>query len=155
MNTSETKSANIDIIDAKILALLSKDARLSRAELARQVGLSAPSVADRVHRMEDIGVITGYTATINPAALGYGLTLLIRARPIPGEMGNLISAIQDTPQIVRCDRVSGEDCFVARAHVRDVAEMEAVIDRLLPFGATHSSIVQSSPVPARLIPLSD
>ena len=143
----------LDRIDAAILAELCKDARIPRAELARRVGLSAPSVADRVRRMEDVGIITGYGARIDPARLGYGLTLLIRARPLPGEMHNMIEAIRATPQIVTCDRVSGDDCFVARAHVRDVAEMEAVIDRIVPFGATNSSIVQSTPVEERLIEL--
>ncbi|WP_299736501.1 Lrp/AsnC family transcriptional regulator [uncultured Roseobacter sp.] len=143
----------LDSIDAAILRELCADARIPRAELSRRVGLSAPSVADRVRRLEDVGIITGYGARIDPARLGYGLTILIRARPLPGEMGNMIEAIQETPQIVACDRVSGEDCFVARAHVRDVAEMEAVIDRIVPFGATNSSIVQSSPVQERLVQL--
>ena len=110
-------------------------------------------MADRVRRLEDVGIITGYGARIDPARLGYGLTILIRARPLPGEMHAMIEAIRATPQIVACDRVSGEDCFVARAHVRDVAEMEAVIDRIVPFGATNSSVVQSSPVPERLVEL--
>ena len=98
-------------------------------------------------------MITGYGAKIDPARLGYGLTILIRARALPGQMDCMIEAIRETPQIVTCDRVSGDDCFVARAHVRDVAEMEVVIDRLLPFGATNSSIVQSAPLPPRLVPL--
>ncbi|WP_284155004.1 Lrp/AsnC family transcriptional regulator [Algicella marina] len=140
-------------MDAAILRELASDARLPRAELARRVGLSAPSVADRVRRLEDVGIIAGYGAHIDPARLGYALTVLIRARPLPGEMANMVEAIRATPQIVTCERVSGEDCFVARAHVRDVAEMEAVIDRIIPFGATNSSIVQSSPVPDRLVPL--
>lgn len=143
----------LDAIDAAILRELCNDARISRAELSRRVGLSAPSVADRVQRLEDTGVITGYGARIDPARLGYGLTILIRARPLPGQMANMIAAIRDTPQITACDRVSGEDCFVARAHVRDVAEMELVIDRIVPFGATNSSIVQSSPVEERLVEL--
>ncbi|WP_412554413.1 Lrp/AsnC family transcriptional regulator [Shimia sp. MIT1388] len=143
----------LDHIDAAILRELSADARIARAELARRVGLSAPSVADRVRRLEDVGIITGYGARIDPSKLGYGLAVLIRARPMPGEMANMIAVLQATPQIVSCDRVSGEDCFVARAHVRDVAEMEAVIDRIVPFGATNSSIVQSSPVTERLVPL--
>ncbi|MEM7498140.1 MAG: Lrp/AsnC family transcriptional regulator [Pseudomonadota bacterium] len=145
--------SSLDEIDAAILRELWTDARIARAELARRVGLSAPSVADRVRRLEDRGVITGYGARIDPARLGYGLTVLIRARPLPGEMGKMIEAIRATPQIVTCDRVSGDDCFVARAHVRDVAEMEAVIDRIVPFGATNSSIVQSTPVAERLLEL--
>ncbi len=148
-----SEKSGLDRIDAAILKELCEDARIPRAELARRVGLSAPSVADRVRRLEDVGVITGYGARIDPARLGYGLTLLIRARPLPGEMQNMIEAIRATPQVVTCVRVSGEDCFVARAHVRDVAEMEAVIDRIVPFGATNSSIVQSTPVEERLVEL--
>ncbi|MEM8824137.1 MAG: Lrp/AsnC family transcriptional regulator [Pseudomonadota bacterium] len=148
-----SEETGLDRIDAAILHELCADARIPRAELSRRVGLSAPSVADRVRRLEDVGIITGYGARIDPARLGYGLTILIRARPLPGEMKNMIQAIQETPQIVACDRVSGEDCFVARAHVRDVAEMEEVIDRIVPFGATNSSIVQSSPVEERLVEL--
>ncbi|SMC10338.1 HTH-type transcriptional regulator LrpC [Roseovarius aestuarii] len=148
-----SEGLRFDSMDAAILRELCADARIPRAELSRRVGLSAPSVADRVRRLEDIGIIKGYGARIDPARLGYGLTVLIRVRPLPGEMSNMIRAIRETPQITACDRVSGEDCFVARAHVRDVAEMEAVIDRIVPFGATNSSIVQSSPVEERLIEL--
>ena len=148
-----SQKTGLDRIDAAILRELCEDSRIPRAELARRVGLSAPSVADRVRRLEDVGIITGYGAQIDPARLGYGLTLLIRARPMPGEMQNMIEAIRATPQIVTCHRVSGDDCFVARAHVRDVAEMEAVIDRIVPFGATNSSIVQSTPVEERLVEL--
>ncbi|XWN33637.1 MAG: Lrp/AsnC family transcriptional regulator [Devosia sp.] len=147
------KGTRLDRTDAAIVRELAADARIPRAELARRVGLSAPSVADRIRRLEDVGIIAGYGARIDPARLGYGLAVLIRARPLPGEMDNMIEAIRETPQIVACDRVSGEDCFVARAHVRDVAEMESVIDRIVPFGATNSSIVQSSPVKERLIAL--
>ena len=148
-----SEETGLDSIDAAILRELCADARIPRAELSRRVALSAPSVADRVRRLEDMGIITGYGARIDPARLGYGLTILIRARPLPGEMKNMIEAIKETPQIVACDRVSGEDCFVARAHVRDVAEMEAVIDRIVPFGATNSCLVQSSPVEGGLVEL--
>lgn len=152
-NGLQTQGSNLDRLDAAIVRELSLDARITTAELARRIGLSAPSAGDRVRRLEDVGVIKGYSAVVDPACLGYGLTLLIRARPLPGEMQNMIDAIRKTPQIVTCDRVSGEDCFVARAHVRDVVEMEAVIDRVVPFGATNSSIVQSTPVPTRLVEL--
>lgn len=145
--------SSLDRIDAAILRELSLDARIARAELARRVGLSAPSVGDRIRRLEDTGVIAGYGVRIDPSKLGYSLTVVIRARPLPGEMQNMIEAIKKTPQIVSCDRISGDDCFIARAHVRDVLEMEAVIDRIVPFGATNSSIVQSAPIPPRMIKL--
>lgn len=167
MNTaasfSERKAANdknlqsdgspLDRIDAAILRELSSDARIPRAELARRIGLSAPSVGDRIRRLEDTGVIAGYGVQIDPSKLGYGLTVVIRARPLPGEMKNMIEAIRATPQIVSCDRISGDDCFIARAHVRGVLEMETVIDRIVPFGATNSSIVQSAPIPPRMVEL--
>ncbi|MBV2143696.1 Lrp/AsnC family transcriptional regulator [Falsochrobactrum sp. TDYN1] len=148
-----SEKTGLDRIDTAIVKELCADSRISRAELARRVGLSAPSVADRVRRLEDVGIITGYGARIDPSRLGFGLTILIRARPLPGEMKNMIEAIRNTPQIVACDRVSGDDCFVARAHVRDVAEMEALVDRIVPFGATNSSVVQSTPVTDRLVEL--
>lgn len=150
-----SESRDLDAVDAKILRELVADARIPRAELARRVGYSPPSVGERVRRLEEAGVITGYRATIDPRRLGYSLSVLIRARPSPGLMKEMIAAIRDAPQIVRCDRVSGEDCFVALAHVRDVAEMEAVIDRLTPFGATNSSIVQSTTVADRFETLLD
>lgn len=149
-NGKRPSEAGFDEIDGRLLTKLSENARLSNAELARQVGLSAPSVAERVRRLEDRGVITGYSARVDPSKLGLALTIMIRARPLPGEMKNMIDAIRDTPEIVRCDRVSGDDCFVAIAHVRDVQQMEAVIDRIVPYGATNSSIVQSAPFEPRL-----
>lgn len=150
-NRLRSDGTDLDSIDAALLRALYTDARLSHAELARRVGMSAPSVADRVRRLEDRGVITGYGARIDPSKLGYGLTVMIRARPLPGAMADMVEAIQQTPQIVACDRVSGDDCFVARAHVRDVVEMETVIDRIVPYGATNSAIVQSAPVEARMV----
>ncbi len=161
MSESKVETANsllsngspLDLIDKAILRELSSDARIPRAELARRVGLSAPSVGDRIQRLENNGVIVGYGVRIDPSKLGYALTVVIRARPLPGEMQNMIGAIKATPQIVSCDRISGDDCFIARAHVRDVLEMEEVIDRIVPFGATNSSIVQSVPIPPRMVEL--
>lgn len=94
--------------------------------------------------------MTGYGARVDPSNLGLALTIMIRARPLPGEMKNMIKALRDTPEIVRCDRVSGDDCFVPIAHVRDVKQMEAVIDRIVPYGATNSAIVPSAPFEPRL-----
>lgn len=152
-NGLRSRNDTLDAIDIAILRELSADARIARAELSRRVGLSAPSVGERVRRLEESGVITGYGARIDPTKLGRQLTVVIRARPSPGEMANMIEAIRATPQIVACDRICGEDCFIARAHVRDVDEMEEVIDRIVPFGATNSSIVQSAPVEPRMIEL--
>ncbi len=145
--------ADIDGIDARLLEALHEDARLSNAELGRRIGMSAPSVAERVRRLEERGVITGYGARVDASKLGYALTLSIRVRPLPGRMEQAVELLRASDEIVRCDRVSGDDCFVATAHVRDVAHMEALIDRLLEHGVTHSAIVQSAPFAPRLPPL--
>lgn len=153
MNRRDFKNEPIDGADERILKALFQNARISTADLARQVGLSPPTVAERIKRLEEAGVISGYRAQIDFSKLGRGLTLMIRARPLPGQMSEMIRAINDTPQIVKCERVSGEDCFIARAHVRDVVEMEEVIDRIVQYGATNSALVQSVPVPLRHLDL--
>lgn len=140
----------LDEIDVRILSSLLKDARTSTAEIARLVGLSAPSVSERIKRLEEAGIITGYAATIEPATLGLGLCAWIRVRPMPGLFHKVVKILDDLPAIVECDRITGEDCFIARAHVASVGELEALIDEVMPYAMTNTSIVQSSPVPRRL-----
>ena len=98
-------------------------------------------------------MIRGYRADLDPRALGYALSVVIRIRPAPRELRKVADVARETPEIVQCDRVTGEDCYVMRAHVRDVEHLEEVIDRFAIYGQTTSSIVQSSPVPARGVPL--
>ncbi len=142
-----------DPIDAKILAALAGDARVSNASLARSVGLSPPSVAERIKRLEENGVIGRYTIAIDPKALGLPIAAWLRVRPVPGQLNKVADILRRLPEIVECDRVTGEDCFVARADLASVAALEKLIDQLIPFAMTNTSIVQSSPVPRRLPPL--
>lgn len=146
------ESGPIDAVDARILRLLAEDGRIAMAELARRVGLSAPSTTERVKRLEEAGVIEGYAARINPAALGRSLSAFLRIRPVPGRLAKVAEILVTIPQIVECERVTGEDCFIARAQLRSVAELEAVIDRIIPHAMTNTSIVQSRPVNRRLPP---
>jgi Lrp/AsnC family leucine-responsive transcriptional regulator len=138
-----------DGIDHRIIEALQEDGRLSLAELGRRVGLSAPAVADRVQRLERAGVITGYGANVDPRALGYALTTIIRIRPAPRELRKVADLARDTPEVVECHRITGEDCYFMKAHVRSVEHLEEVIDRFVAYGQTTTSIVQSSPVPGR------
>src|SRR5258707_5785000 len=110
-------SGNLDRIDARILDAMAANARISTAELARAVGLSAPSVAERLRRLEEAGVIEGYTIAINPKALGLPISAWMRIRPIPGQLPRVAEILRGLPEIVECDRITGEDCFVARAYV--------------------------------------
>ncbi len=122
---------------------------MSTAELARSVGLSAPSVAERVKRLQENGVIRGFSVRIDPAALGLPLSAWLRVRPVPGQLGTVAEILRDLPEIARCDRVTGEDCFIALVHVGSVADLERVIDRIIPYAMTNTALIQSSPVPAR------
>jgi Lrp/AsnC family leucine-responsive transcriptional regulator len=143
-----------DVTSRRILESLQEDGRVSLAELGRRVGLSAPAVAERVQRLERDGVITGYHAQVDPRALGYTLAVVIRIRPAPRELRKVAQLARDTPEVVECHRITGEDCFFMKAHVRDVEHLEEIIDRFVVFGQTTTSIVQSSPVPVRALPVS-
>jgi Lrp/AsnC family transcriptional regulator, leucine-responsive regulatory protein len=138
-----------DATTRRILEELQQDGRVSLAELGRRVGLSPPAVAERVSRLERDGVITGYHARIDPRALGFALGVVIRVRPAPREIAKVAELARETPEVVECHRITGEDCFFMKAHVRDVEHLEEVIDRFVAFGQTTTSIVQSSPVPGR------
>lgn len=140
----------LDAVDLKILRILLDDARTSVAEIARLVGMSAPSVSERMRRLEENGTIGGYSVNVDPAALGLPLGAWLRVRPVPGELARVTEILKDIPEIATCDRVTGEDCFIARVHVRSVADLERIIDRIIPHAMTNTSIIQSSPVPARL-----
>ena len=144
-----TDEDQIDDINRRLLAELQDDARLTIAELGRRVALSAPAVAERIQRLEQRGVIRGYRAEIDPRALGLALTAIIRVRPAPGQLYNVAELAQETPEVVDCVRVTGEDCYFVTAHLRDVTHLEQVIDRFAPLGQTTTSIAQSAPVPRR------
>jgi Lrp/AsnC family transcriptional regulator, leucine-responsive regulatory protein len=154
-NGASSEGAVLDATNRSLLAALQADARLSLAELGRRVGLSSPAVAERLGRLERDGVIRGYRADIDPRALGYALSAVIRVRPAPRQIAEVARRAQEAPEVVGCDRITGDDCFVLRAHVRDVEHLEEVIDRFTLFGQTTTSIVQSSPVPARGVHLGE
>jgi Lrp/AsnC family leucine-responsive transcriptional regulator len=147
--------ALLDDTNLRLLDLLQADARMSIAGLGRQVGLSSPAVAERLRRLESEGVITGYRAEIDPRRLGLSLAVVIRIRPAPRLLAEVAKLARETPEVVECHRVTGDDCYVMTAHVRDVEHLEEVIDAFAAYGQTTSSIMQSSPVPRRGLPLSD
>jgi Lrp/AsnC family leucine-responsive transcriptional regulator len=147
------ENGDLDATDLKLLDALVADARTSIADLARLVGLSSPSVSERIRRLEEAGVIEGYTVKVNPKALGLPLAAWLRIRPIPGQLQKVADILRDIPEVVECDRVTGEDCFIARAHVASVEALEQLIDQLIPYSMTNTSIIQSSPVQRRLPPM--
>jgi Lrp/AsnC family transcriptional regulator, leucine-responsive regulatory protein len=145
--------AGLDATNLRIVAELQHNARLTLAELGRRVGLSSPAVTERLQRLEQSGTIIGYRAEIDPRALGLALSAVIRIRPGSGQIQKVAQIARETPEVVECNRITGEDCYLMKAHLRDVAHLEEVIDRFTPFGQTTTSIMQSSPVPPRPIAL--
>lgn len=149
----ETTFAPLDGIDHDILGVLSTDARLPLAELGRRVGLSAPAVGDRVRRLERDGVIVGYRAEIDPRALGYTLGVHLRIRPSPRQLAAVAALARDTPEVVECHRITGDDCYVMTLFVTDVGHLERLIDQFAAYGQTTTAIMQSSPVARRPVGL--
>ncbi|KXF75640.1 AsnC family transcriptional regulator [Paramesorhizobium deserti] len=143
----------LDDLDRRLLDILSANARISLKELAQEAGLSSPSTADRLRRLEDRGVITGFTVDVSPAALGYSLQAIVRVRPMPGMLHIVEKLIRDTPEFIECDKVTGEDCFIAKLLVRDMEQLDGILDRVAERAETNTSIVKSSPVKRRLPPL--
>ena len=143
----------LDDVDRRIVEILVEDARISLKELAQRVGLSSPSASERLRRLEERGVIRAFTIEVDPAALGYTLQAIVRIRPLPGKLHVVQDLIQQIAQFSECDKVTGDDCFVARLHIRSIDELDKILDRIADKAETSSSIVKAQPVRRRLSPL--
>ena len=140
---------SLDAIDRQIISTLSTDGRITFAELGRQTNLSSPAVAERVRRLEQAGVITGYRAEIDPRALGYQLTAIVRVKPAVRQLSKIAELAAEIPQVEECLRITGEDCFYVKLHLGSIEELPIVLDRFLLYGETTTSIVNATPVPRR------
>jgi Lrp/AsnC family leucine-responsive transcriptional regulator len=143
----------IDDTDRRIIGELTSDGRVSLAELGRRVNLSAPAVAERVQRLERAGVITGYRAEIDPRMLGYQLTAIVRVKPAARQLPRIPALAAEIPEVAECHRITGEDCFFMKVHLRSIDELGGLLDRFLDYGETTTSIVNATPVPRRDPPL--
>jgi Lrp/AsnC family transcriptional regulator, leucine-responsive regulatory protein len=143
----------LDDLNLRLLTELTADPRLRTTELARRLGVSAPTVRDRVTRLEETGVIRGYRLDVDPAALGLPVAAWVRLRPGPGQVSKAADLARRTPEVVECHRISGEDCLLMRVQVGSIPALEDVLDRFLLHGQTTSSFIVSTPVPPRLAPL--
>lgn len=128
---TETAPAVLDETDQKIIELLQEDGRMTNAAIGARVGLTPPSVYERVRKLEQRGVIRGYTAVIDPAALGKRLTAFIRLTTVDDAMYDEgVQALRDDPDVLECHHVAGEDCFLIKTKVSDTAELEALLRRV-------------------------
>ncbi|MGE5116348.1 MAG: Lrp/AsnC family transcriptional regulator [Betaproteobacteria bacterium] len=131
--------AVLDAYDTRILAELQADARLSMAELGRRVHLSPPAAAERVRKLEAAGVITGYRATVNLGAIGYGIRAVVRAGRV--EYARMVKLIGQTPEVVNAWNVTGEDSWILEIAVIDVAHLDAVVTRFCLLAETSTAII--------------
>ena len=135
-----------------ILEALQENARLSFSELGQRVGLSSPAVAERVRRMEDAGIITGYRAEVNTAKIGYPMLAIIRISNAPGERCTRLSAsVQEIPEVLECHRVTGGDSLIMKIMASSVEHLESLIDRLSEHGQLTTSLVLSTLVSRRIV----
>jgi Lrp/AsnC family transcriptional regulator, leucine-responsive regulatory protein len=146
---SATDFPELDVIDHRIITELATDGRVSFAELGRRTNLSSPAVTERVKRLEQAGVITGYRAEIDPRALGYQLTAIVRVKPAVRQLTKIAELAATIPQIEECLRITGEDCFYIKLHLRAIEELPTVLDQFLLYGETTTSIVNATPVARR------
>ena len=143
----------LDEINRRLLAELSREPRMAMSALARRVKMSAPAVTERVQRLERAGVITAYRLEVDPAALGLPVTAFARIRPAAGQLSKVAELARSLPQVTECHRITGEDCFLIKVHAPAVQELETLLDQFLIYGQTVTSIVVSSPVQPRPLPI--
>ena len=141
----------IDEIDRKILLELQSDARTSYAELGRRVGLTTPAVIERVRKLEDAGVITGYRAEIDTAKIGLPITAFVRMSITGVDYSRIIEVAEQSNEVLECHRGTGGDSFIMKVAVASVQHLQEIIDKLTPYGITTTAIVLSSPVKSRVI----
>jgi Lrp/AsnC family transcriptional regulator, leucine-responsive regulatory protein len=134
-----------------ILEALQENARISYAELGKRVGLTSPAVAERVRKMEDTGILDGYHASVNLAALGLPISVVIQLRLNDTRSKDVLALICDRPEVTTCYHLTGDDCFMIVASVASIAHLEKLLEALTVYGKTTTSIVLSTPVKRRLI----
>jgi Lrp/AsnC family leucine-responsive transcriptional regulator len=141
----------IDEIDWKILKELQINARLAYAELGRRVGLTTPAVIERIRKLEDAAIITGYRVEIDTAKVGLPITAFIRMSIAGVDFSHIIEVASESTEVLECHRGTGNDSFIMKVAVADVGHLQTLIDSLTPYGITTTSIVLSSPVKSRVI----
>jgi Lrp/AsnC family leucine-responsive transcriptional regulator len=152
-NGPATPSAPLDDLDRALLAALAEDARQPVSDLARGIGLSAPATADRLRRLDALGVIERFTVQIDPRALGYTLQAIVRVKPLPGQLHLVEEVIRRIPEFVECDKVTGDDCFICRLYLHSIDQLDEILAKVTERAETSTAIVKSTPVPRRLPPL--
>ncbi|MGE9755250.1 Lrp/AsnC family transcriptional regulator [Bacillus inaquosorum] len=146
----------MDEIDKKLLELLQENARITIIELSKKLNLSRPSVNERLRRLQDNGVIQGFTARVSAEAIGKGTIVIIQIGNLKIECRRFEELIKEETDILECHRVTGTNSYFLKAAVATMKDLEALVDRLIPYGQLNTSVVLSSPILSRpLLPVTD
>lgn len=144
----------LDEIDKGIIAALEHDGRASLADIGKGVGLSGPAVGERLRRLQTSGVVERFTVRVAPSAVGYTLEAIVRIKPRTKQMHIVEQMIKNEPRFTSCDRVTGDDCLIARLALVNVAELDDILLPLHERAETNTSVVKSSLLPDRIPDLS-
>ena len=140
---------SLDDLDWRLLEALQHDGRASYADLGRLIGLSPSAVTERVRRLEEAGVITGYRCEVDPEKLGLTIMALVRLRYPHGNYKPFRDLLATTPEVTEAHHVTGEDCFVLTVRARSMRHLEEVSGRIAGLGQVTTSVVYSTPLPRR------
>jgi Lrp/AsnC family leucine-responsive transcriptional regulator len=143
----------LDETNVRILRELHANPRINMSALARRLNMSPPAVTERVQRLERAGVILGYRLDVSSSAIGLPVTAFVRVRPGPGQLPKIADLARRLGRVSECHRITGEDCFLIKVHAGSVPDLEEVLDQFVTYGQTVSSIIVSTPVPPRPLPL--
>ncbi|MBL7472130.1 Lrp/AsnC family transcriptional regulator [Robertkochia sediminum] len=145
----------LDKLNWEILDLLQKNARASNAEIGRKVGLSSPAVAERIKKMEDLGVINGYRTDVNYTAGGYQLRAIITVRAFMGKLKPFLDKVSDFKEVLNCYRITGNENIIMEVVFHDQKHLEGFIDTLITYGETRthivlSDVISNNPIPRKM-----
>ena len=137
-------TSELDRLDIAILEALQENARTPLSEIGRRVGLSQPATSERVRRLEDRGILAGYTARLDAAALGLGMMAIIRLKTTHEHIKPALKAFAEMPHVIEVHRLTGEDCLLLKVLVPTPGQLETIVDTIARFGAVTTSLVLRS-----------
>lgn len=136
----------LDSINQRILNRLQQNARLKNTKIAKEVGISSPAVAERIKKMEDAGIINGYTTKISHYELGYQLRAIITMRAFMGKLKPFLNQVKKYDEVINCYRITGNENIVMEVVLKNQKHLEEFIDQLISYGETKTQIILSSVV---------